>query len=137
MSVHSFLDGVALAAGLAVGGGLGARDRGRRDRPPVQRRDLGREPAPRRPDARARGLSLGVRRRDRPGARGAARRHRADLGRRPWGDAGDLCRVLPVRRRRRAAARSAPFEPLALGRAGHSGWRRRDLPFLEGDGAIG
>ena len=30
MGIHSFLDGVALAAGLAVGGGTGDRHRGRR-----------------------------------------------------------------------------------------------------------
>ena len=44
MSIHSFLDGVALAAGLAVGGGLGLVIAVVVVDPSVQRRDLRRQP---------------------------------------------------------------------------------------------
>ena len=115
MGIHSFLDGVALAAGLAVGGGLGVVIAVVVDRPPIQRRHRRRQLPAAEPGALAAtayrwvllvavapvvGVLLGR----------VVTIPDEVLGR----DAGVLRRLLPVRRRRRAAARGAPPRQLAL-----------------------
>ena len=116
MGIHSFLDGVALAAGLAVGGGTGDRHRGRRDRPPLQRRDRRRQLPAGQPRCRARPPTAGSRssrsRRSRASCSVSSSRCRRD----PRGDPGVLRRLLPLRRRGGAAARGASPRPVALDR---------------------
>ena len=68
MGIHSFLDGVALAAGLAVGGGLGIVIAVVVDRPPVQRRHRRRQLPAGQPRAVGTiAYALARARRDRPG----------------------------------------------------------------------
>ena len=130
MSIHSFLDGVALAAGLAVGGGLGiviavvVVIHRFSDGISVVSLLLASHTSVREAYrwvaivaiAPVLGVLLGLRG-DGPGSG-------------PRGDARGLRRVLPVRRRRRAAARGAPLGPVALGRARDRRRCRRDLLLL-------
>ena len=81
MGIHSFLDGVALAAGLAVGGGTAHRHRGRRDHPPLQRRDRRGQLPARQPRAIAGRVPLADPRRGRADRRRAARARHPGAGR--------------------------------------------------------
>ena len=130
MSIHSFLDGVALATGLVVGGGLGlviavvvVIHRFSDGISVVSLLLASHTPRPR-------GLPLGRDRRDRAGPRRPARAGRHDPGRGARGPPGRLRGVLPVRGRGRAAARSAPLGPVALGRRRDAGRRGRHLRLL-------
>ena len=133
MSLHSFLDGVALAAGLAVGGGLGLVIGSSWSSSPLQRRHRDRQPAAGEPHAaRTRSVRWVALVALAPGAR---RDRRACCCRSPTRSLGALLAVfaglLPLHRRRRAAAGGAPQRSLALGRRRHPGRRRGHLRLLD------
>ena len=130
MGIHSFLDGVALAAGLAVGGGTAIViaavviiHRFSDGIGVVSFLLASRAPSP----TAYRWLTLVA---VAPIAGVLVGLVDPDPGGGPRRGPGLLRRLLPVRRRGGAAARGPPPRPVALDRAAHDRWRRRDLRVL-------